>query len=385
MSAEGLVTDLAVILVIASLVSFFFHKVRQPVVLGYIIAGVIVGPYKPPFSLISEPDTIGALAEVGVILLLFGIGLGLPIRKLRTVGRVSAVVASIEISLMIVLSLIVGRLIGWNFVDSIFLGVALASSSTTIIAKVLSDMNLLEKTSATIMLGVLVIEDLVVVLMLAVLQSSVTLGSFPIETIILVTGKIVLFAIGAVVIGWKLITPFVRRILLIKNDELTVITIVGLCCAFSIAASLLGFSVAIGAFIGGVVIANIKGSENIANLIRPLKNIFGAIFFISVGALMDITKFSDFLEPALIITLTLVVAKFFGCNIGTRLSGYDNHVASEVGLGMAQVGEFAFIVVKVGNDLNVVSGTLFSTVGVVAIITTFLTPYLIKMSHKRNP
>jgi len=376
-----LLTDLAIVLIVASLVSLLFHRLKQPIVVGYIIAGLIVGPYTPPFSLISQPEILSSLAELGVILLLFGIGLNFPLRKLREVGRAALLISSIEIALMFLLSLLVGNVMGWSLTDSVFLGAALASSSTAIIAKVLSDMGKLNETSSIIMLGVLVVEDLAVVLLLAAIQSAVSIGTISVEAILTLGVKIVLFLGGSLFIGWKAVTPFMARVLREESDELTITTTVGLCFAFSIAAYLLGFSVAIGAFIAGVVFANLREHEKVLSLTASLRDMFGAIFFVSVGALMDVTKFESYLLPTLMITLTMLGGKFAGCSLGTRIAGYDRYISVRVGMGMAQIGEFAFIVMKVGSDLGVTSPTLFATVGVVAIITTFLTPYLIRASY----
>ncbi len=383
MNEALLVQDLAIVLVIAAVVSFIFHHFNQPLVVGYIIAGIIIGPYTPPFSYLSEPEAISALAEIGVILLLFGIGLTFPVSKLFALGRVSLVVAFVEIGLMMVFSLLTGWLLGWTLLDGLFLGAALASSSTAIIAKCLQDMDLLSDKSSDIMLGVLVVEDLAVVLMLSTLQSFAKAGALPLLGLVGLGVKILLFLGGSLLIGWKLVIPFIERVRR-ESTEILIIMVVGVCFAYSIAAYLLGFSVAIGAFIAGVILAGWREADKLMAETLPLREVFGAIFFVSVGALMDITAIGAYLVPALIILLTMIGGKLVGCSLGTRASGYGWTTAVRVGLGMAQIGEFAFIVIKVGNDLGVLTVPLFSIVGVVTVITTFMTPYMIRLSHRIN-
>jgi len=380
MNAALLVQDLAIVLIIAAVISFVFKRLNQPLVVGYIIAGIIIGPYTPPFSYLSEPEAVSALAEIGVILLLFGIGLTFPLSKLMAQGRVSIVVAAIEIGLMMLFSLVTGSLLGWPIINSIFLGAALASSSTAIIAKCMYDLNLLEEPSCDIMLGVLIVEDLAVVLMLASLQSFAALGAVPIGELIILGAKIIVFLGGSLLVGWKLVLPFidsVRR----ESNEILVVTVVGVCFAYSISAYLLGFSVAIGAFMAGVILAGLKGADKIMEEVLPLREVFGAIFFVSVGALMDVTNLNEYIVPALIITMTMLGGIFIGCSLVTRISGYGWTSAIRVGLGMAQIGEFAFIVLKAGNDLGVLTVPLFSIVGIVTVLTTFMTPYMIKLGQ----
>jgi len=380
MLAELLVRDLAIVLILAAIFAYIFHRLQQPIVVGYIIAGIIAGPYTPPFSYIAQPEVFNSLAELGVILLLFGIGLTFPVRKLLELGRVSIAVSSVEIALMMGFSVVSGMLLGWSLTDALFLGAALSSSSTAIIAKCLTDLGRLGEKSCDIMLGVLIVEDLAVVVMLSGLHIFYSAGTLSLASLLLLLGKAVLFLGGSLLLGWRLVIPFIERIHR-ESTEILTIMVVGLCFAYSIVAFLLGFSVAIGAFISGVILASWKGVDALVRETLPLREVFGAIFFVSVGALMDITKMGDYLVPVIAITLTMLVGKVLGCSIGTRASGFSWTTSLRVGLGMAQIGEFAFIVVKAGTDLGVLTAPLFSIVGVVAIITTFLTPYLIKYSY----
>jgi CPA2 family monovalent cation:H+ antiporter-2 len=377
-----IITDLSIIMVVAAFVTFVFHKLRQPLILGYIIAGIIIGPYTPPSSLISQPDFLQVGAELGVILLLFGIGLEFPLSKLRKVGKVSVGVASIEIVFMILSGYGLGYLLGLTFIDGTFLGVALASSSTVIIAKVLADLGRIREESSTIMLGVLVVEDLIVVLLLAILESVVSAGSLSSAVIGWDIAKIGLFVGGTLAIGGLIIPRAIDKVAEIKREEVLILAAVGLCFGLAIVGNQLGFSVAIGAFLTGVVVASSKASEKIVHLIAPLKDVFGALFFVSVGALINIGEFQTFLLPALLVTAIMVASKVAGCGLGTKLFGYDNKTSLRVGLGMAQIGEFAFIVMAAGLQLNVIGPLLYPSIGIAVAITAFLTPYLIKFSFK---
>jgi monovalent cation:H+ antiporter-2, CPA2 family len=382
--SSSIVADLAILMVIAGAVVYIFYLLKQPMIIGYLIAGVIIGPFTPPFNLISNPAVFSATADLGVILLLFGIGLKFPLSKLLTVGKVSLGVAGIEIAFMIGISFGVSRLLGWSLIDALFLGTALASSSTAIIAKVLTDMGKLRETPALIMLGVLVVEDLIVVALLSVITSTVANGSIQFANISWVLIKIAAFVFGSLAIGLFLIPRVINRVARIGNNEVLLLIVLGLAFGLSIVGNRLGFSIAIGAFLMGVIMASGKSADQVTLLISPVKDMFAAIFFVSVGALVDVSQFGAFLLPALLITVLMLFGKMIGCGVGTRIFGYDLSTSIKVGLGMSQIGEFAFIVMKTGQDLNLISPFLFSVVGVAAAITTFLTPYLIKLSYRFN-
>lgn len=380
--STSIVSDFAVIMVISAVVFFIFNRLKQPTILGYLIAGVIIGPYTPPFSLVTNLDVLGAVADLGVILLLFGIGLRFPLPKLRTVGKVSLGVAAIEIVVMLLISFGIGWLLKWPLMDSLFLGTALASSSTVIIAKVLGDMGKLESPPALVMLGVLVVEDLIVVGLLTVITSTASLGSLDFSFIGWQIVKILAFVLGSLAIGLLIIPKVINRIVKIGNNEFIILVVLGLCFGLSMVATLMGFSMAIGAFLMGVIIASAASIDKVESLVSPVKDMFGAMFFVSMGALINISQFRIFLFPALLITVLMVFGKMFGCGLGTKIFGKDINTSFKVGLGMSQIGEFAFIVMKAGQDANLISSYLFPIVGVAAAITTFLTPYLIKLSYR---
>ncbi len=379
---SSIVADLAIIMAVAGVFVYIFHRLNQPLIVGYLIAGIIIGPYTPPFGLISNPDVISAVADLGVILLLFAIGLDFPLSRLRTVGKVSTGVAVIEILFMFALSFGITRLLGWTFTDALFLGTALASSSTTIIAKVLTDMGKLKETPALIMLGVLVVEDLIVVTLLALITSIEGNDGFSFPYLGIVLAKILGFVGGSLWLGLLIVPRIVNHVLRMNNNEVLLLVILGLVFGLSIAANQLGFSMAIGAFLMGVIIASSDCVDCVNTLVGSVRDMFAAIFFVSVGALIDITQVASFIVPSILITVLMVFGKVVGVGGGTKLFGYSNSISLKVGLGMSQIGEFAFIVMIAGRNLGVISPFLFSVVGVAAGITTFLTPYLIKLSYR---
>lgn len=378
------ITDLAVVMVIASVVAFIFHKLKQPLIIGYLIAGILIGPYALPFNLISQTEFLSVFAEIGVVLLLFTVGLEFPLSKLRSLGRVVIGVSALEIALMLIISWVVGTFLGWGFYDTLFLGAALSSSSTTIIAKVLGDTGRLKEISATIMLGILVVEDMVVVILLAMLQDVAVTSVMSLTSTAWLIVKLVVFIGGTLVVGGFFLPKILDRFSKIENNELLYILMIGLCFLFAIMSTQIGFSAAIGAFIIGIVIARSKLREEINREIGPFKVVFGAIFFVSMGALMDVTQMSVYWFPAVVITLAVIFTKLASCGFGTRFFGYDRRTSLQVGLGMGQIGEFAFIVAKSGQDLGVTSDFLLPIIGVATIITAFLTPYLINFSFQKT-
>ena len=375
---------------VAGVVTYIFHKIKQPLILGYLIAGIIIGPYLLPFNIIRQPGVESAFAELGVLVLLFAIGLEFPLSKLMKIGlKTYAVISAIEIAMMFALSFLVGHLMNWSMMDSLFLSAALASSSTVVIAKVLTDMKKLKDVSATVMMGVLVVEDLAVVLMLSIITSVVGADSLTALDITWTVGKILLFIFGTLIIGLLTIPRIVDRInhpedgeYQAEHDEVLVLVALGFALGLSILADLIGLSMAIGAFLMGVLIANSKSAGRIVYLSHRIKELFGALFFVSIGAHIDVTLVGSFAIPALVVIAVMLVGKVVGCGLGTKLMGYDLSTSMKVGFGMGQIGEFALIVAKAGEDLNVVSPFLFPTVGVAVAVTAFLTPYLIKASYR---
>jgi len=373
------VRDFAVIMVVLSSLTLLFYILKQPVILGYLLAGIIVGPYTPPFALISQVDFLRVFAEFGIILLLFVIGLEFPLAKLRRVGRVAVGVALMEVGLLLAVGYAIGVGFGWSLLEALFLAAALSISSTTIIVKVLEDFGLLEDVSSSIMVGVLIVEDLLAVVMIASLSSFGAVGQVLLLDILILVGKILLFVGGSLLVGSTLVPRLIDWIAIRGEREFTISAALGLCFGLSAIANLLGFSVATGAFLAGVLIAGAGSAGYVVESIGPLKELFAALFFVSVGALIDVRQIPMFIVPLTVITLATIGAKFAGVGLGVRAFGYDKATAVRSGLGMAQIGEFSFVIVKVGEDLNVIGRFLFPLVGVVVIVTSLLTPYLVKL------
>ena len=373
------VRDFAVIMVILSSLTLLFYILKQPVILGYLLAGIIVGPYTPPFALISQVDFLRVFAEFGIILLLFVIGLEFPLAKLRRVGRVAVGVALMEVGLLFAVGYAVGVGFGWSLLEALFLASALSISSTAIIVKVLEDFGILEDVSSSIMVGVLIVEDLLAVVMIASLSSFGAVGQVLLLDVLILVGKILLFVGGSLLVGSTLVPRLIDWIAIRGEREFTISAALGLCFGLSAIANLLGFSVATGAFLAGVLIAGAGSAGYVVESIGPLKELFAALFFVSVGALIDVGQVPLFIIPLTVITLATIGAKFAGVGLGVRAFGYDKATAVRSGLGMAQIGEFSFVIVKVGEDLNVIGRFLFPLVGVVVIVTSLLTPYLVKL------
>jgi len=381
--ALEIVRDLAVIMMIASAITFLFYLLKQPLILGYLLSGIIIGPYTPPFSLISEIEFLKIFAEFGVILLLFTLGLDFPLAKLRRISKVSLGVAILEIFILIFLGYLIASSFNWSFFDSLFLGAALSISSTAIVVKILEDYKIINEESSIIMLGILIMEDLIAVVIIAILQSLASLGQFNPNEILLFLINIVLFIGGSLYLGRLTVPRFIDKIASIGRRELNILASLGVCFTLSFIANSLGFSVATGAFIAGVLVAGSKSSKKINEATEPLKEMFSALFFISVGALMNIVLLLDYLIPSLIITLITVVAKILSVSFGVRIFGYKGKVALRTGLGMAQIGEFSFIIVKLGDDMRVISPFLYPLVGSVVTLTTLITPYFIRLGLRK--
>jgi monovalent cation:H+ antiporter-2, CPA2 family len=291
-------------------------------------------------------------------------------------------VALLEIVFTVTVSWLLGNAVNWPFYDTLFLGAALASSSTTIVAKVLGDLGKMQELPARIILGMLVLEDVFVVLFLAVLQNLAVNQSFSTEGLLILLLKRAVFVGGTLCLGILLIPRLIKRTAEKTSHEVLYVALLALSFGFAAIANFSGFSVAIGAFLIGVVVADSHISENISEEFRHLRHMFEAIFFVTMGALMDITLLGTYWLPALMVILALMEAKFTSCALGVRLFGYDRLTSLKVALGMAQIGEFAFIVGKAGQDLGVTSSFLLPEIGISAIVTSINTPYLLKYAYK---
>lgn len=376
-----LVGDLGYLLLICSGVGALAYIFKQPMILGFLVAGILIGPFGP-FKLIQSTEMLNSFSDIAIVLLLFGVGLAFPLRQLRAIGRIGTGIAVIEVLVMLGIGFGVASAFGWNFYDSMFLAAALSISSTAIIVKVLEDMGRMEATSSLLMIGILVIEDIVAVVMISAMHSGVVSGSFEFSQILLTIGQIGLFIGGTIAAGVIAMPKIFSLISRLERYEITIMFALGTAFGLAFLSYSLGFSAATGAFLAGVIIAGTRFSDQVATLIQPTREIFVAIFFVTIGALMDLSAISEYWVPIAVITIVTIFGKMGAVYGGVRLFGFDKTFAMGIGLSMAQLGEFSFIVLKVGQDLGVVSPFLFPIVGTVVALTTFVGPMLVKLGAR---
>jgi CPA2 family monovalent cation:H+ antiporter-2 len=378
MHAITFLQDLAVVMIVAGFVTIIFHKYKQSVVLGYILAGVIIGPHTPPFPLIHDKATIDTLAELGVILLMFSLGLEFSLRKLKKVGAPAFIAALLEILLLFWVGYEIGLLFGWKAMDSIFLGAMLSMSSTTVIIKVLGDLGKMKERFAQLIFGILIIEDILGIAMIALLSGIAMTGGLSFGEVGMTLGKLGIFLTVVLVIGLIFVPRLISYVVKFKSNEMLIITVLGLCFGVSLLAVKLGYSVALGAFIIGAVIAESREIHRIETLIEPVRDMFSAVFFVAIGLLIDPKLLIVYWQPILVITLAVILGKILTCSFGAFAGGNDRRTSLRVGMGLAQIGEFSFIIATLGVTLKVTSGFLYPVAVAVSVITTLLTPYLIK-------
>lgn len=376
-----LVGDLGYLLLVCSGVGALAYIFRQPMILGFLVAGILIGPFGP-FSLIKDTEMLNNFSEIAIVLLLFGVGLAFPLRQLKAIGKIGGGIAIIEVVVMLLIGFAVGAGFGWSFYDSLFLAAALSISSTAIIVKVLEDMGRMESSSAMLMIGVLVIEDIAAIVILSSIHSGVVSGTFEVSQIFFTLGKIALFIGGTIAAGMLFMPKLFALVAKLERYELTIMLALGTAFGLAFLSHELGFSAATGAFLAGVIIAGSKFSEQISTMISPTREIFTAIFFVTIGALMDLSLIATYWVPIVIITVVTVLGKLGGVYAGARVFGFDKTFALGIGLSMAQLGEFSFIVLKAGQDLGVISHTLFPIIGMAVALTTFIGPMLVKLGTK---
>ena len=378
MHAISFIQDLAVIMLVAGVVTILFHRLKQPVVLGYIVAGFIIGPHTPPFGLIHDEGTIKTLAELGVIFLMFCLGLEFSLRKLFKVGATAFIAAFLEIILMIWIGYEIGRWFGWNTMDSLFLGAILAISSTTIIVKALNDLKMKNQRFAQLIFGVLIVEDILGIGIIALLSSIAVSGTVSSGEVFSTVGKLSLFMIVALVIGILLVPRLLAYVARFESNEMLLITVLGLCFGFCLLVVKLEYSMVLGAFLIGAIMAESRQLIKIERLIEPVRDMFSAIFFVAIGLMIDPQILLQYAWPIAVITVAVVLGKMLSCGIGAFIAGNDGRTSLRVGMGLSQIGEFSFIIAALGMTLQVTSDFLYPVAVAVSAITTLLTPYLIR-------
>jgi CPA2 family monovalent cation:H+ antiporter-2 len=375
--------DFTIIMIVASVMAMISYKLKQPMVIGYIIAGMIIGPFTPPFSLISNFDVLNLFAEIGVILLLFVVGMEFPLEKLRKIGKRAFVIASSEALGTFAIGYLVCQALNYSLSNSLFLALAISVTSTVIVMRILEELSMIKEEASVIILGVAVIEDIIIISMLAILQSVSSSGQVSGIELVTSVGTVLAFIGGALFIGSKAVPRFVNLIGKTNQHDVLIVAILGVAFGLSFIAFEIGISVATGAFFAGVLIAESKAHSVTRVLTTPIKDVFGAVFFVSVGALMDITQLPLFIVPAIILILVSIGAKFFTVYLAARSQGYKKQTAIRAAFGLSSSGgELALVVAKGGTDVGATSSFVLPMVGAMTIITTFITPYLIKLGWK---
>jgi CPA2 family monovalent cation:H+ antiporter-2 len=374
--AHDFLKALAMVLGVAAVTSVIFQRLRQPVVLGYIIAGLIIGPHVP-IPLVADATIVQTLSELGVILLMFSLGLEFSLRKLFQVGLTAGLTAIIQCSLMIWLGFIVGRAFGWTATESIFTGAIIAISSTTIIAKAFDEQGIQGKLRE-IVVGVLIVEDLIAILLMATLTAIATGAGLSAGQLTVTLGRLAAFLVGLVVVGLLVVPRAVRAVQRLKRPETTLVASIGLCFAVALLAQEFGYSVALGAFLAGSLVAESGEEKEIEHLVQPVRDMFAAIFFVSVGMIIDPGLIAQHWVAVVVLTGVVILGKLVGVSVGVFLTGNGTRTAVQSGLSLAQIGEFSFIIAGLGLSLNATGQFLYPVAVAVSAITTLTTPFLIR-------
>jgi len=399
---ETFVTDLAIIMILAAIVTLAFFKIRQPLIIGYLFAGMLIGPLSPLWTsilpqngssgpaagigILSDISALNLFADIGVILLLFVIGIEFPFAKIRSIGKVAVGAGTLGLFATLGVVFLAASALGLNFMDSLFIAAALSISSTAIIIKILQDSGKIKKESSILVLGVLIVEDVIAVILIASLESVGLVGAVSIETVVVVAAVAGGLFIGTFTVGRRVIPPLIDKVASAQNREILLLSVLGVCFGYALLANVVGLSVAIGAFLAGVLVAESKSSEVSKILSSPIKDMFVAIFFVSVGALMDVTQLEDYIFIAIALIAVTIAMKFGGNLLGTTAfrMGKGKSLRSAFALS-APRGEFSIVIVKVGVDMGVVSAFLFPLIGLITIITAFISPFLIRLGDRIIP
>ena len=399
---ESFVTDLAIIMILAAIVTLAFFKIRQPLIIGYLFAGMIIGPLSPLWTsflgenggtvaitgtgILSDISALNLFADIGVILLLFVIGIEFPFAKIRSIGRVAIGSGTLGLFATLGVVFVAASALGLNFMDSLFIAAALSISSTAIIIKILEDAGKIKKESSILILGILIVEDVIAVILIASLESVALVGAVSVEAVVLVALVAAGLIVGTFTVGRRVIPPLIDKVASAENREILLLSVLGVCFGYALLANVVGLSVAIGAFLAGVLVAESKSSEVSKILSSPIKDMFVAIFFVSVGALMDITQLSSYIFIAIALIAVTTAMKLGGNLLGNTIFKQSKEKALRVAFALsAPRGEFSIVIVKVGVDMGVVSAFLFPLIGLITIITAFISPFLIKAGDKIIP
>ena len=376
--AHEFLRSLAVVLGVAAVTTVLFQRLRQPVVLGYLIAGLIIGPHVP-IPLVADPHVVETLSELGVILLMFSLGLEFSFTKLLRVGPTAGITAVVQCSLMIWLGFLTGRAFGWTTTESVFAGAIIAISSTTIIAKAFDEQKIGGRLRE-IVVGVLIVEDLIAILLMASLTTVASGRGLSAGALFSSTARLVAFLVGLVVVGLLLVPRGVRAVQRLGRAETTLVASIGLCFSVALLAQEFGYSVALGAFLAGSLVAESGEEHKIAHLVEPVRDMFAAVFFVSVGMLLDPKLVAEHWAAIAVFTFVVVVGKIVSVSFGAFLTGNGTRTSVQAGMSLAQIGEFSFIIAALGISLKSTRGFLYPVAVTVSALTTLTTPWLIRAS-----
>ena len=376
-----LINDLALILICAGVMTLLFKKLKQPLVLGYVVAGFLASPHMPYTPSVMDTANIQTWADIGVIFLLFALGLEFSFKKIVKVGGAAIIAACTIIFCMILLGITVGTGFGWQRMDSIFLGGMIAMSSTTIIYKAFDDLGMRKKQFTGLVLSVLILEDILAIVLMVMLSTMAVRHNFEGSEMLESIGKLLFFLILWFVVGIYLIPELLKRCRKLMSEETLLIVSLGLCFGMVVMAARTGFSAAFGAFIMGSILAETVEAESIERLVKPVKDLFGAVFFVSVGMMVDPGMIVEYALPIIVITLAVILGQSLFGTLGVLLAGQPLKTAMQCGFSLTQIGEFAFIIASLGVSLHVTSDFLYPIVVAVSVITTFLTPYMIRFAE----
>lgn len=379
-ASHNFLEDLAFVLTVAAVISVIFQALRQPVVVGYLVAGMLVGPYVP-FPLLADIDRIHILSELGVILLMFALGLEFSFRKLARLAPTAGFITVVQVGLLMTVGYEVGRALGWTELEGIFTGAILAISSTTIVAKAFAEEQV-DAGLSELVFGVTLFEDLTAVIILAVLTAIAAGAGLSMRMIAVTVGELVFFLAALIGAGLLIVPRAIRLAARFERDETLVVAAIGVCFAIAMIADLVGYSVALGAFLAGVLVSESGRAHKIEHLVAPLRDIFGAIFFVSVGMMLDPHVLVDHWPALLALVAVVLVGKIIGVSLGAMLSGSSTRTSVQAGMAMAQIGEFSFIIAGVGLEHGATRNFLYSLAISVSAITTFTTPFMIRGSNR---
>jgi CPA2 family monovalent cation:H+ antiporter-2 len=381
MEEVALLKDFAIIMIVAAVITLLFRRLRQPPILGYLIAGLLVGPYILPAPLVTDLHTISLLADLGLILLLFGLGLEFSWNKIRQIGLSVLIIGAIEILTMISIGYGLGKLLGWSTMNALFLGAALQISSSAIIVKMLRDMGKLDLLPSRLIVGILVVEDFTAVAIIAVLSGVATTGTANFADIGSLALRLIIFVVASLVLGTIIVPRIIRFTSRFHSKEAFLITSLGLCFAMALLGNYLGLSVAAGAFLVGTLIGNTEHSEEILEVVAPVRDMFAALFFVAIGMLINITQFKDFIIPAIVVAAVFILGKILSDTVATFMAGYDGKTALGVGMGMPVMGEFSLAIAKLGIDRGVILGPLYPVIALVTALTSLAGPYIVRSAE----